>query len=422
MIGLKQNKLLNYFGVRKPPTGDGVLVGDLVGIIERRAITVVFQPVVSLTDAAVIGYEALSRGPQGSPLERPDVLFAAAAEHDLVWELEYLCRNKALERARDIIATKMIFLNVDPQIIKDPRFQKGYTREMLHNLYIDTGNVIFEITEKTAINDYRAFRRILDNYVSQGYKIAIDDTGAGYSGLKTLAQTRPHYIKVDMELIRDIDKDYLKQAMLKALYDFSVATNSQIIAEGIETRAELATLIDIGIPYGQGYYLRRPGPQFADLSAELQAEIIELNWRKAASFHLPPRSVAVGEIACQAAGVSPELSIGEAVEYFAVSPHAQGLPVVAGDRPVGLLMKNKLEASLGGNYRQDVYLNRPVRLLMDRSPLIVERDTPLEVAARCALARNENDIYDHILVENNGKYGGTVSVKGILERLLKLSG
>lgn len=291
-------------------------VKELERIIRRQAIRPVFQPIVSLADGGVIGYGALSRGPRGSRMERPDALFFAAAEGDLVWELEYLCRAKALEKAKDIVASKMLFINVDAKIVNDRRFQKGLTREMLDNYCVGAGNVVFEITEKTAISDYRSFCGILDNYKSQGYKIAIDDTGAGYSGLKTLAQTRPHYIKVDMDLVRDIDKDYIKQAMMKALHDISLITDSQIIAEGIETREELDILVRLGIPYGQGFFLQKPIPHFGEIRPGIRDIIIEVN--RCRIGRLPRnRDTASGEnLAGLWSDIPLEMRVGKALGYF----------------------------------------------------------------------------------------------------------
>lgn len=393
---------------------------ELKNILDQSEIRVVFQPVVSLSDAEIIGYEALSRGPHGSILERPDALFATAAKFDLVWELEYLCRASALEKAKDIIPNKMIFLNVDPKIINDPRFQKGQTQDMLRRFQANAGNVIFEITEKTAIDDYKSFCRILDNYTSQGYKIAIDDTGSGYSGLRTLAETRPNFIKVDMELVRDIDKDNLKQAMMKALYDFSVSTNSKIVAEGIETQGELSTLINIGVPYGQGFFLQRPHPDFVELSSSLKQTIIEINRMKKRELYYTPITMPVGEIAQQEPGF-PSSTLGyAAIDHFNRYPNSQGFAIIDDEQPVGLLMKGKLLASLATQYGVAVYMNRPVRSLMDKNPLVVDYSTPIEVVSKSALSRKDDDIYDYILVTKDDKYFGTVTVKKLLEKTTQL--
>lgn len=417
ILALAKGRLPGFFGRAGRHEADTEPVKELKAIIGQQAITPLFQPIVSLTDGSVIGYEALSRGPHGSTLERPDALFSAAAEGDLTWELEYLCRTKALEKAKDIIASKMLFINVDPKIIDDHRFQKGLTREFLQNYSAGTGNIIFEITEKTAISDYKSFCRILDNYKSQGYRIAIDDTGAGYSGLKTLAQTRPHFIKVDMDLVRDIDKDGLKQAMMKALCDIAAITGSQMIAEGIETRDELDTLVAIGVPYGQGFYLQKPAPAFADIAPGVRETIIAVNRRHAADRRQNPKKLPVGALVRQGPDIAPETRVGQVLDLFAGSPRVQGLPVVDEGRPVGLVMRNELFARLAGNYGKALYMNRPVRLLMNRRPLTVDYATPLGVVVECALARTENNVYDHILVEREGKYYGAVSVKLLLERL-----
>lgn len=260
-----------------------------------------FQPIVSLTDATILGYEALSRGPSGSPLEQPDRLFAAAAACDLLWELDLLCRFRALEMAGKIMEKHLLFLIVDPKIINDPRFQKGLTRGYLNLSQTDVLGIVFEITEKTAIQDYKGFRRILDNYTSQGYQIALDDTGSGYSGLTLLAETRPQYVKLDMELVRNIDKDSLKQALIKALCQFAHATNIKLVAEGIETTNELNSLIDIGVHYGQGFLLQHPSPEIVELCAGIMQHIQERNDVKQRELFYSPLTAPIGEIARQMA-------------------------------------------------------------------------------------------------------------------------
>lgn len=392
----------------------------LKNILKYHNIRSVFQPIVSLTDAEIIGYEALSRGPKGSLLEYPDSLFSTAEEFNLVWELEYLCRDMALKKSQKIIPFKMIFINVDPKIMKDPRFQKGQTRDLLNKFCANAGNVIFEITEKTAINDYHNFCRILDNYTSQGYKIAIDDTGSGYSGLRTIAETRPNFIKIDIELIRNIDKDSLKQAMLKALYDFSCNTNSKIIAEGIETQAELAALIKIGIPYGQGFFLQKPQPNFGQLTTEVKQIILEINrTKKHASYHTPI-TLPVGTITQPGRGV-PSTTLGyDVINYFNEHPNIEGLPIIDQNKPVGLLMKIKFFANLATQYGIAVYTNRSIDTIMDKAPLIVDYDTPLEHVHQLALSRKNDDVYDYILVTKDDSYFGNISIKTLLEKTTQL--
>jgi EAL domain-containing protein (putative c-di-GMP-specific phosphodiesterase class I)/GGDEF domain-containing protein len=405
---------------RAPIVNEKAILLELQDILDKKKISTVFQPVVSLVDATVLGYEALSRGPQGSVLERPDALFGAATSHDLNWELEYICRAKALENAKNMLSDKMIFINVDPKIINDPRFSKGQTREMLDNFRANAGNIIFEITEKTAIEDYMSFCRILDNYTSQGYKIAIDDAGSGYSGLRMLAQTHPHFIKVDMDLVRNIDKDGLKQALMEALNDFSVTSNSKIIAEGIETEEELATLIRLGVPYGQGFFLQRPVAGFSEISSEVRQIILEKNERKKRQSTYTPLTMPIGEITQPSTYLAPSVPGVKALEYFNTYPSVHAIPVVQNGQPVGLLMKNKFLASLATQYGVAVYMNRPISMLMDRNPLVMDYDTPLEVVSRSAISRKDDDIYDYILITKDTQYHGVVTIKRLLEKTTQL--
>lgn len=404
---------------------DGVRYSDLLytelqAILRQKAIQTVFQPVVSLSDGSILGYEALSRGPKGSRLERPNVLFAAAKYYHLLWDLEFLCRSHALEKAREMIPQKMLFLNVDPKVIHDTRFQKGLTKEILERYRLDAVNIIFEITEKTAIEDYKSFKKTLDHYTGQGYKIALDDTGSGYSGLKLLAETHPHYVKIDMELVRNIDKDALKQALMKAFYDFSLATNMKIIAEGIETIGEMNTLIDIGIHYGQGYLLQRPVPEFLEISTQLRQAIRERNHRKGRDLFYTLLAVPIGEIAHRDRSFSPGTDGHQIIDHFNANPLIQGVPIVDGSQPVGVLMKYKFLAHLATQYGMAVYMKRPVELLMDKNPLVLDYFTPVDQVSKFALARTEESMYDYIIITRDDEYFGITSVKSLLEKISQM--
>lgn len=405
----------NYFVQEEDET-----YNELHKILQHKDIKAVFQPIVSLADGEVFGYEALSRGPKGSLLERPDVLFPAAEKFNKVWELEFLCRSKALARAKGLPRDKMLFINVDPKIINDQRFQKGVTLEMLAQYKIDASNIIFEITEKNSIADYKNFRKILDNYTSQGYKIAIDDAGAGYSGLKLVAETRPQFIKIDMDLVRDIDKDALKQALMRAFYEFSIMTNMKIIAEGIETCDELDTLIHIGIPYGQGYLLQRPAVQFLDSSREIKDAILSKNYRKKQETFHTALTMPIGELSRRDPGFSAMVTGSQVMEHFNNNPNVMGIAILQGDTPVGILMKNKFLSHLATKYGVAVYMNRPAGLLMSQTFLSVDYHTPLEQVSKLAVARGEDNLYDYVITTRNGKYYGVITVKQLLEKTTDL--
>jgi hypothetical protein len=158
-------------------------------IIENSDIRIVFQPIISLRDGAILGYEALSRGPAGSPLENPDTLFGVAAESGKLWELEQLCRTKALEAAYTNNLTIKLFLNVNPSVIHDVKFKNGFTREYLLEYNIDPSNIFFEISEKNAVENLSGFIMTIEHYKNQNYKIAVDGSvGTTYAEEKYSAE------------------------------------------------------------------------------------------------------------------------------------------------------------------------------------------------------------------------------------------
>ena len=387
-------------------------VEELNYIIESGSISTVFQPIVSLLDGSVLGYEALSRGPSQSPLQSPDKLFKAAEDCNKTWELELLCRTKAIERAANLSKDKYLFINVDPHIFKDDKFKKGFTKEFLakHNMSPDC--IIFEITEKTCIEDYRSFRTALNNYVEQGYKIAIDDTGSGYSGLKMLSETKPHYVKIDMDLIRNVNDDTFKQSLLECFVKLSEITNMKLIAEGIETEAELSTLINLGVYAGQGFFLSRPAGTFLDIPSHVKEIILRCNKNKSSKFG-NYESNYIGEIVRLDKPFPPNASCKELKEYFD-NNDITGACIVSNGFPAGLVMKHTLDSALATQYGVAVFTKRPVSLIMDTNPMIVDYLTPVSEVSKMAMSRKTENIYDYIIVIKNSRYYGIVTIRSLL--------
>lgn len=393
---------------------------DLMEILENGSIKTMFQPIVSLKDGEILGFEALSRGPRGSSLENPSVLFDTARVYGKLWELEFLCRIKALENASKVGTPFNIFLNVDPHIIHDEKFKKGFTKEFLKQFNINPENIIFEITEKNAVTDMESFKKVISNYRDQGYKIAIDDTGSGYSGLKLITEIHPQYIKLDMNLIRDIDKDGLKYALIKTFYDFCLVTDIKLIAEGIETQNELNTLIDIGIHYGQGYLIQRPSSEIGEINPEILSFIKNRNSRKSILYLSRPSTIPVGDIARQAFTVLPTSIGSNILDIFNNHSSLFGLPVVFNGKLHGLIMKDKFYSKLGTQYGFALFLNRPVTLIMEKHPLAVDYETTIDVVSKQAMNRADDTLYDYIIVLKDSQYHGIVTVKDLLEKTTEL--
>ena len=173
-------------------------------------------------------------------------------------------------------------MNVNPTVIHDKQFQIGFTSQYLKRYDLNLNDIVFEVTEKSAVDDMRGFKDIISHYKSQGYGIAIDDAGDCYSGLNLICDIAPHYLKLDMTLIRDIHKDTIKYAMVKSMVEFANLTNIQLIAEGIECGEELKTLLKLGVHHGQGYFLRKPNEELKGIENEALEIIQKFNRKKVA--------------------------------------------------------------------------------------------------------------------------------------------
>lgn len=248
------------FGASRGEAG-GVTAGtqrEIEQIVRDERITPFFQPIFALGDGTVYGYEALSRITGPTVIGSPDELFDKAIASGHAPALEMLCRTRALRGASRLGVPGRLFLNVCPALLTSSDHRQGKTSRLLDELGIDRSRVTFELTERTMIEDYELFNRVLAYYRAQGYSIAIDDLGAGYAGLKMLAQLEPDYVKLARFLVDGIHLSATRQALVEALVGFCRRLGITVIAEGIERPEELAWLTELGVPLAQGYLLGRP--------------------------------------------------------------------------------------------------------------------------------------------------------------------
>lgn len=312
------------------------LKDELDYIIENKQIKTVFQPIISLRDGSILGHEALSRITCNSLIENTEVLFNTAAHHNKLWELELLCRTTALEAAYKFMIppySKKLFLNVNPNIIHDEQYIKGFTKSFLSEYNIKSENVIFEITERNAIKDLNLFIITIKHYKNQDYKIAIDDAGAGYSGLNLISDVNPHYLKLDMKLIQGINTDNLKYALVKGMVEFSKASNTSLIAEGIETYEELEMLIDLGVHYGQGYYIQKPNAAISDIDTGVLNAVKRINQKKNNMNNNVISNIYIKHLCTSSYVVNPDEKVSEIYEIFKLNPNMSGLCVVKNELP-----------------------------------------------------------------------------------------
>ena len=237
----------------------------ILDLVLDRQVTSVYEPIVTVESKTVFGYEALARGPQGSDLHSPLVMFGLAEEEDLVFELDCLCRTSGLKGAVGLPEGTKLFLNIRPTTIHDPNFRAERLIQTLRECELSPTDVVFEVSEQESIANFEAFKEVRDYYRDLGFQFALDDTGAGHAGLEALVEISPDFIKVDRSFVSGIDQDPVRKTMLGALQTVSEKTNSRLIAEGLDTLEELETLGELGIEFGQGWLFGKPTPLRSDI-------------------------------------------------------------------------------------------------------------------------------------------------------------
>ena len=221
-------------------------------VLDNESPSVVYQPIVNLSSGKIVAAEALARF-SSEPKRTPDKWFNEAWETGLGIELEIRAMQEALALADHLPDGTYLTINLAPKTLLSESFT-----EIARTLNLD--QVVFEITEHEMVSDFQPLRLVVDRLKALGAKVAIDDVGAGYSGLNRTLELRPDILKLDLQLNDNIHRDPAKQAMVSAVSEFASRTGALVVAEGIERAEEMETLKSLGVAYGQGYYFAKPGP------------------------------------------------------------------------------------------------------------------------------------------------------------------
>lgn len=234
--------------------------GWLIELLRDQRVTSHFQPIVPASSPTTLyGHEALLRGisPDGD-LIAPTQLFQSAREAGLIFQLDLAARRSAIAAANAHGLRGKLFVNFAPTAIYDPASCLRSTVEAIDRTSIARSDVVFEIVETEQAHDPKHLRNILDYYRGAGFRVALDDVGAGYSSLNLIHELRPDLLKLDMELIRNVDQDPYKARIVANLLDVAQALGIETLAEGIETEGERDWATAHGATYLQGFLVARP--------------------------------------------------------------------------------------------------------------------------------------------------------------------
>lgn len=230
--------------------------GELRKILRERSVRALFQPVVELATGKVVGHEALTRGPEDSPLEMPGTLFAVSARMGVACEMDRLCRENALQTALSCGSLGKLFLNLVPASVEEP----GVAAELDALSGWPAGDLVLELSERDLDDDPDRWAECFERLRAAGFAVGVDDVGTGFASRALLERVRPDFLKADISLVRGVDRSPIKQELVQSLVRIARRCGAEVVAEGIESAAEVAALIEAGAGLGQGFWFASPSP------------------------------------------------------------------------------------------------------------------------------------------------------------------
>lgn len=384
--------------------------GPLAGLMRGNALYPLFQPIISLGDGSIYSHEALIRGPQGSVFHTPDALLAAAAWESLNFEFENFCVGAALDRWGTLLEAGRLFVNISAEVLVQlvKRCGRDSLVELISGLGVLPRLLVLEITEHERVTDMDALAGVVAEIRSAGVSLALDDFGDGRSSLRLWSQLKPEIVKIDKYFTKDISQHADKLKTIQALQQIAAIFGTALVAEGIETEDDLRVLRDLGIAYGQGYFLGRP--------ALLPREQIDagalavMRDRRVAVYPEARRAPHVGQLDRMAVIEAPAVSLSttndELAILFSRYPDLHAVALIDGTRPVGIINRSRFMNEYSKLYYREVWGRKSCRVHANPAPRLIERNHQVDELIGILTSDDQRYLADGFIVTDNGRYVG----------------
>jgi diguanylate cyclase (GGDEF)-like protein len=384
--------------------------GPLAELIRKQALGPVFQPIVTLSDGGIYSHEALIRGPQNTPFHAPDSLLAAAAKEHINFEFETVCVAVALDRWGQHGESGRLFVNISAEVLVQilKRCGRDALLEIIKAYGVAPRSLVLEITEYERVADMDELAQVVREVRSVGVSLALDDFGDGRSSLRLWSQLKPEYVKIDKYFTHNISQHADKLKTIQALQQIAAIFDSALVAEGIETEAELRVLRDLGITYGQGYFLGRP--------ANLPREVVDpeaLNVMRDSRVSVFPelrRAANSGALSRMAVLDAPTVNTATHNDalagLFASDPKLHAVAVLDGTRPVGIINRSHFMNEFSKLYYREVWGKKPCMVHANLAPRLVERNHNVDDLVGILTSDDQRYLSDGFIVTDNGRYAG----------------
>ena len=379
-------------------------------LIQCGGLAAVYQPICSVVEGDILGYEGLIRGPINSEMHRPDRLFENARLEGLTFALEVASASIILSGYLPGSAESRIFVNFSAAVLVR-LLRADASLDILRGLmrgYSSRRKIVVEITEHDRVTDFAELLAAATEFRTWGIEFALDDFGDGRSSLRLWAELQPEFVKIDKYFTHGASEQPQKTQMLRAVTQISEVLGGRLIAEGIETPHDLTAVRSLGIQLGQGYLLGRPKPVLATSIEPEAHEVIakgEVAVLPAARY---TRGIAFNaeRLTLRIPPVTSETTADQVSQLFRAHPEYPALAVVNGDTAIGLINRRALMETFARQYQKEIYGQRSCINVMNPDPVHLEYQATFEDSMAMLVSQDQSYLTDGFIVSQNGRYVG----------------
>jgi len=391
----------------------------LEDILISSSLTPLFQPIVSIKNNMIYGYEALIRGPSNGPLHSPVNLFDTASRHNRLADLDLLCRESAIKAFGRLNLNAKLFVNTSPSALLQADYPHGRTLQFLKEAGLSPSDIVIELTEQYPIDDYNLLREATNHYREMGFSIAIDDLGAGYSGLRTWSEMKPDFVKIDRHFMQDIHSDLQKKQFVQSMVDIAQSIDCKIIGEGVEVREEYLTVNSMAIEFVQGYYFGRPTQApVRDIEPKLfQTRSTESKFKQTKQR----ANTLVRSLLKRLNPVLMSDDVTSVGERFQAKEDLIALPVTNHyNEVVGIIWRDEFMTLYASRYGRDLHGRKPIHMFMDSNPVIAEASLPLQELSQLITSNETRNQHSIFIITKNNQYHGVGNLMDLLRNITDL--
>lgn len=392
------------------------LLDELTKTIDGEELVPLFQPIFSLINRDFVAYEAFTYGLSNSPLHNPIVLFNTAERYNLGGKLEHLSQKVCFEHFAALhVPKKKLFINVNASFVSQAGFKGSYLLKLLADNSINIKSVVIELTEINPYEKLSVLQNAVNSYREMGFEVALDDLGAGYSGLRRWTKLLPDYVKLDKHFIHGIDHDDMKQRVVRNIQAVASSLNFKLIVEGVETESEFTTIEHLGVTLAQGYYFAKPSLNPLEQSDKIFSHNQPIpSCPKKYLTHV----ATAAQIAKFIQPISAKMPVIEVLEIFQ-SNQITMLPLVDNKIASGIIYQDRFLSKLfSSRYGLELYGKKSIRTFITKTPKSIDQNTPLETVSQQLTASTEHE--SAFIVTQNGEYVGVATLLDLLEEITHL--